>query len=189
MTALRAATIEFDIVVAADLGDGIGAGGTVPWHLPSDLAHLKRLTSDTEIAGMHNSVIMGRVTWESIPDQFRPLPGRLNIVISRNVSLALPEGVVRAPNLARALEQSRSRADVAGIFVLGGGEIYKQAILLPGCRRLYMTKVMKRFQCDTFFPSIPSGFRRASLLAEGADGEGSEKLGYRIELWSRAVRS
>lgn len=189
MTALRAATIEFDIVAAAELGDGIGAGGTVPWHLPSDLAHLKRLTTETEIAGMHNSVIMGRVTWESIPAQFRPLPGRLNIVISRNVSLALPEGVVRAPNLARALEQSRSRADVAGIFVLGGGEIYKQAIVLPACRRMYLTRVLKRYPCDTFFPSIPSGFRRAALLAEGADGEGAEKLGYRIELWSQAVRS
>lgn len=188
MTALRAAAIEFDIVVAADLGDGIGAGGRVPWHLPSDMAHLKRITSETEIAGMYNSVIMGRVTWETIPDQLRPLPGRLNIVISRNVSLALPEGVVRAPNLARALEQSRSRVDVAGIYVLGGGEIYKQAIVLPGCRRLYLTRVLKRFQCDTFFPPIPSGFRRASLLAEGADGD-AEKLGYRIELWSRAVRS
>ena len=189
MTALRAATIEFDIVVAADLGDGIGAAGSVPWHLPSDLAHLKKLTSETEIAGMHNAVIMGRVTWESVPDQFRPLPGRLNIVISRNVSLALPEGVVRAPNLARALEQARSRVDVAGIFVLGGGEIYKQAIELPGCRRLYLTRVLKRYQCDTFFPPIPSGFRRASLLAEGADGEGAEKLGYRIELWHRAART
>lgn len=189
MTALRATSIAFDIVVAADLGDGIGAGGSVPWHLPSDMAHLKKLTSETEIAGMHNSVIMGRVTWESIPAQFRPLPGRLNIVISRNVSLALPDGVVRAPNLARALEQSRSRVDVAGIFVLGGGEIYKQAIELPGCRRLYLTRVMKRYQCDTFFPPIPSGFRRASLLSEGADGEGSEKLGYRIELWHRTPRT
>jgi dihydrofolate reductase len=189
LTALRASTIEFDIVDAADLGDGIGAAGSVPWHLPSDMAHLKRVTSDTEIAGMRNSVIMGRVTWETIPNEFRPLPGRLNIVISRNVSLALPDGVVRAPNLARALEQSRSRSDIAGIYVLGGGEIYKQAIGLAGCRRMYLTRVLKRYQCDTFFPPIPSGFRRASLLSEGADGEGDQRLAYRIELWSRTPRT
>ncbi|HTE49995.1 MAG TPA: dihydrofolate reductase [Kofleriaceae bacterium] len=189
MTALRANAIDFDIVVAADLGDGIGAGGSVPWNLPTDLAHLKRITSETEIPGMRNAVIMGRVTWETIPQKWRPLPQRLNLIISRQVSLEFPEGAMRAPNLARALEQSRSRADIDRIFVLGGGEIYRQAIELGGCRRLYLTRVMKRYTCDTFFPPIPSHFRREALLAEGADGDGDQSVGYRFELWSRSARS
>jgi len=186
MTAIGpAAEIEFDIVVAVDLGDGIGAGGTLPWHLPSDLAHLKRITTDTEVPGTCNAVIMGRVTWDTVPEKWRPLPGRLNVVVTRQVNLVLPAEVVRASNLPRALEAARSRAHVERIFVLGGAEIYRQAIGLPGCRRLYLTRVLGRYPCDAFFPSIPSRFRREALLSEGADGEGASRLGYRIELWGR----
>jgi dihydrofolate reductase len=177
--------IEFDIVAAADLADGIGAAGKVPWHLPTDLAHLKRLTSETEVPGTRNAVLMGRVTWDTIPDRWRPLPRRLNVVITRQLNLALPDEVVRAPGLAQALELARARVDVERLFVLGGADIYRQAIVLPGCRRLHLTRVLARHACDAFFPPIPSRFRREALLAEGADGEGASATGYRIELWCR----
>lgn len=186
MKTIRAVDIEFDMVVAADLGEGIGAAGAVPWHLPSDLAHLKQITSETDVPGTRNAVLMGRVTWDTIPERFRPLPHRLNVVITRQVNLVLPDGVLRAVGLARALEVARAQVDVERIFVLGGAEIYRQAIELPRCRRIYLTRVLGRFPCDAFFPSIPSRFRRAALLAEGADGEGTARLGYRIELWRRA---
>jgi dihydrofolate reductase len=186
MTAPRPSEIDFDVVVAADLGDGIGKAGQVPWHLPGDLAHLKRLTSDTEVPGTHNAVLMGRVTWDSIPDRFRPLPGRLNVVISRQINLALPAEVVRATSLPHALELARAPASVERIFVLGGAEIYRLALALDGCRRIYLTRVLARYDCDAFFPAIPTRFRREALLAEGADGEGQAAVGYRIEQWTRA---
>jgi dihydrofolate reductase len=186
MTALRPSQIEFDVVVAADLSDGIGKDGQVPWHLPGDLAHLKRLTTETDVPGTHNAVLMGRVTWESIPDRFRPLPGRLNVVISRQINLALPPDVVRADSLSHALELARAPALVERIFVLGGAEIYRQALAMDGCRRIYLTRVLARHDCDAFFPAIPTRFRREALLSEGSDGEGQAAIGYRIELWSRA---
>jgi len=186
VTAVRPSEIEFDIVVAADLADGIGAGGALPWHLPADLAHLKRLTSETDVPGTRNAVVMGRVTWETIPDRFRPLPRRLNVVVTRRINLVVPDGVVRASSLPQALELARAPVDVERIFVLGGADIYRQAIGHAGCRRIYLTRVMARYPCDAFFPAIPSRFRRESLLAEGADGEGDAKTGYRIELWTRA---
>ena len=185
MTAVLPSHIEFDMVVAADLGDGIGAGGKLPWHLPADLAHLKSLTSDTEVPGTRNAVLMGRVTWDTIPDRWRPLPRRLNVVITRQVNLALPDEAVRASSLPRALELARRRVDVERIFVLGGGDIYRQAIGLPGCRRLYLTRVLKRYACDAFFPTMPSRFRREALLAEGSEGQGEDAVAYRIELWCR----
>jgi dihydrofolate reductase len=183
--AVRAQEIEFDMVVAADLADGIGAAGQLPWHLPSDLAHLKRLTTETEVPGTTNAVLMGRVTWDTIPDRFRPLPQRLNVVVTRQINLVLPDGTVRASSLPRGLEAARGRVEVERIFVLGGAEIYRQAIGLPGCRRIYLTRVLRRYPCDAHFPTIPSRFRRHALLGEGADGEGPERVGYRIELWSR----
>lgn len=185
MTAVRVSEIDFDMVVAADLGDGIGMEGRVPWRLPSDLAHLKRLTSDTEVPGTRNAVLMGRVTWDTIPDRWRPLPGRFNVVISRQINLVLPEDVARASSLAHALELARAKVEVERIFVLGGADIYRQAIGLDNCRHIYLTRVLARYECDAFFPSIPSRFRREALLAEGQDGQGDAAIGYRIELWTR----
>lgn len=177
----RGGAIEFDAVVAADLSDGIGATGGIPWKLPGDLAHLKRLTTDTAVPGTRNAVVMGRKTWDTIPDRFRPLPGRLNVVVSRQRHLLLPEGVKLAPDLEHALVAARAEPDVERIFVLGGGEIYRQCFELEGCRRIYLTRVLERFSCDTFLAPIPSRFRRESLLAEAAEGG----LPYRIELWTR----
>jgi dihydrofolate reductase len=178
----RAGAVEFDAVVAADLADGIGAAGGIPWKLPADLAHLKKITSDTAVPGTRNAVIMGRVTWDTIPERFRPLPGRLNVVVSRQPHLAMPDGVVLATGLEQALLAARDAPDVERIFVLGGGDIYRQCFALDGCRHIYLTRVLGRFDCDTFLAPIPSRFRRDSLMAEGREGD----LGYRIELWTRA---
>jgi len=174
--------VDFDAVVAADLDDGIGAGSGIPWKLPTDLAHLKRLTSETSVPGVRNAVVMGRKTWDTLPERWRPLPGRFNLVVSRQRHLAMPEGAVLAPTLENALVAARSAPDVERIFVLGGGDIYRQSFALPGCRRIYLTRVLGRFECDTFLAPIPSRFRRVSLLSEGEDGG----LGYRIEVWERA---
>lgn len=190
MTALLSSQIDFDMVVAADLGDGIGMAGELPWHLPADVAHLKRLTSETEVPGTRNAVLMGRVTWDTIPERWRPLPRRLNVVITRQVNLVYPDGVIRAASLTQALERARAPVDVERIFVLGGADIYRQAIELPGCRHIYLTRVLGRFECDAFFPALPSRFRLETLLGEGAEmqPDGQRELGYRIELWTGPAR-
>ncbi len=130
--------VEFEAVVAADL------------------AHLKKITSDTRVPGTRNAVVMGRKTWDTIPDRWRPLPGRLNVVVSRQRHLAMPEGVLLAPDLEKGLAAARAVADVERIFVLGGGDIYRQSFGLDGCRRIYLTRVLGRFECDTFLAPIPS---------------------------------
>jgi hypothetical protein len=83
-------------IVACTRDGGIGKEGKLPWKLSGDMAYFKRVTLDTEdVPGARNAVIMGRKTWESIPNSFRPLPGRLNVVLSRNPkSINLPDGVV-----------------------------------------------------------------------------------------------
>lgn len=178
----RGGDIEFDAVVAADLDDGIGAAGAIPWKLPADIAHLKKITTDTAVPGTRNAVVMGRVTWDTIPERWRPLPGRLNVVVSRQRHLAMPDGVLLVPSLEQALVSAREAADVERIFVLGGGDIYRQCFQLDGCRHIYLTRVLGRFPCDTHLAPIPSRFRRESLMAEGSE----DGLGYRIEVWTRS---
>jgi dihydrofolate reductase len=114
----------------------IGKEGGLPWRLPDDLKHVKRLTVD-------HTVIMGRRTFDEIQ---RPLPNRRNVVISRNPSFH-PEGVVVVPNLAEALALGVTEGEV---FILGGGEIFRLA--LPLADRLYLTVVHAQIEGDTYFP-------------------------------------
>lgn len=127
-------------LIAAVAENGcIGASGTLPWYLPEDLAHFKART-------MGAAVLMGRKTWESLPLKFRPLPGRTNIVITRQPRYDVPLGVHVYPSLDAA------RAAHPSVFVIGGAEIYATA--LPLADRLEITHVHRTVEGDAFFPSI-----------------------------------
>lgn len=109
-------TARIGLVWAEAHGGVIGADGGMPWHVPEDLAHFKSVTMGTP-------VIMGRRTWESFPERFRPLPGRRNIVVTRN-ALWADEGAERAGSLDEALHL----ADDGRVWVIGGGALFAEAI-------------------------------------------------------------
>jgi len=131
---------DLAIVVAFNEDRVIGAKGDMPWHIPEDLRHFKRVT-------MGHAILMGRKTYESIG---RPLPGRRNIVITRNTN-AVFEGCEVASSLSEAIEMARNGGDSCP-RVIGGGEIYKMA--LPLATELYLTKIDVSAEGDTFFPEI-----------------------------------
>lgn len=120
----------------------IGLNNTMPWHLPEDLAHFKQLTSG-------NPVVMGRKTWDSLPERFRPLPGRTNIVVTRNADWSA-EGVVRASSLEDALQQGAQFGDT--VWVMGGAQIYAQA--LPLADVVEVTIIHQDFEGDAFAPTL-----------------------------------
>jgi dihydrofolate reductase len=124
------------LVVAMAENQVIGRGGGLPWHLPKDLQHFKRLTVD-------HTVIMGRKTFEEIK---QPLANRRNVVISRQPGFH-PRGVTVVPSLDEALALGATEEEV---FVIGGGEIFRLA--LPRADRLYLTLVHTRVEGDTWFP-------------------------------------
>jgi dihydrofolate reductase len=170
----------FACVVAADRARGIGRDNHLPWpRLRGDLRHLKRITSDTRGARARNAVLLGRRTWESIPKRAQPLPDRINVVISRS-ELDLPRGVLAAASLDEALAAAvRVRAEQ--IFVLGGGQLFVQAVEDPRCRVIYYTRVLGRFRADTFFPPFEQAFAREETgLVHHEAG-----VRYQIERWLR----
>lgn len=171
---------ELALVVAADLDGGIGAGGELPWRLPGEMRHFVAVTR-TSAEGKRNAVIMGRRTWESIPARFRPLAGRLNVVLTRSAGLELPAAAVRAPDLDGVLESLAGDAAIDRAFVIGGATVYGAAIERPECREIVLTRVLARFPCDAFFPRFEDRFERVEILGEGSDG-GVE---YRFERWRR----
>ncbi|HEV8355935.1 MAG TPA: dihydrofolate reductase [Gemmatimonadales bacterium] len=130
------------LVVAVSENRVIGKAGKLPWRLPKDLQHFKKLTLD-------HTVIMGRKTFEEIQ---RPLTNRRNVVISRNPGFH-PHGVTVVPSLAEALALGATEDEV---FVVGGGEIYRLA--LPRADRLHLTVVHAVVEGDTFFPPLDAAW-------------------------------
>eukprot|EP00927_Polykrikos_kofoidii_P086971 TRINITY_DN98_c0_g1_i2.p1 TRINITY_DN98_c0_g1~~TRINITY_DN98_c0_g1_i2.p1 ORF type:complete len:488 (+),score=57.35 TRINITY_DN98_c0_g1_i2:68-1531(+) len=147
------------VIVATTPKRGIGKDGTLPWRIPEDLAHFKRVTTATDGDGCQNAVVMGRKTWESIPEKFRPLAGRINVVLTKSASepafvSPYPDGVVTAASLTSAVEKLVSRDDVAEIFVIGGESAYREALEMPSCHRIFLTRIGKEMECDAFFPAF-----------------------------------
>ena len=128
--------MQISLIVAMAEQRVIGRGNTMPWHLPADLRHFKAVT-------MGKPVVMGRRTFESIG---RPLPGRRNLVISRNPEWQAA-GVDVAPSLEAALAML---ADYEEVMIIGGGQLYAEA--LPRADRLYLTHIELAVEGDTFFP-------------------------------------
>lgn len=149
---------RFNIVVAADLNRGIGKNNQLPWRLPGDLKYFKQITTETTEAGKYNAVIMGRKTWESIPPNYRPLPGRYNAVLTRNETYYVPDGVFRFGSIDEAFEHLE-KGPVEQVFIIGGAEIYNQALQDHRIGLLYLTEVRHRFDCDTFFPDYKQYFQ------------------------------
>jgi dihydrofolate reductase len=178
-TYVRRASVAsvFDVVVAADLEWGIGKAGGLPWpKLRGDLAHFRRVTTSTAREGARNAIVMGRKTWESKEVGGKPLPKRLNVVVSRG-ELVVPEGVVAAKSLDEALAVK----DVETIFVVGGAGLFQEALVDARLRYVYLTRVEGRFECDVTMPNLDErNYYRDATWDGEAIGE-DNGVRYRIE--------
>ncbi|KAH8550968.1 dihydrofolate reductase [Umbelopsis sp. PMI_123] len=166
--------MKFTLVVAATEELGIGVNANLPWRIPKDMAFFKEVTTRipkdfpipaAEPTDIQNAVIMGRVTWESIPSKFRPLEARKNIVISRNTNYDL-KTQHQTVKLVSSIEKAFEIIDPSRtprIFVIGGAQIYREAIKHANCMSILLTRIRSKVDCDTFFPEIDNSlFRLAS---------------------------
>lgn len=144
------------LVVAVSANGVIGRAGGLPWRLRDDMAYFQKVT-------MGHPVVMGRKTYESIPAKFRPLAGRRNIVVSR--SRELQEGA----EVVGSLEEAYKLCGTGEIMVLGGGQIYEQA--LAGADRLYVTEVAVTVEGDAFFPKIDKSVWKEVSREAHTEGE------------------
>ncbi|PYE90117.1 dihydrofolate reductase [Phyllobacterium leguminum] len=158
---MSAVSPTISIIVAVAQNGVIGRDNGLPWRLSTDMKRFKAIT-------MGKPVIMGRKTWESIG---KPLPGRANIVVTRDADFAV-DGIDVACSVEDALVIARRRADEAGaneICVIGGGEIYRQT--LPLADRLHVTEVKGEVEGDTHFPPIDPALWRMASMEEVPTGE------------------
>ena len=143
------------LVIAQAANRVIGRDNRMPWHLPADLAHFKRVT-------MGRPVIMGRKTWESIG---RALPGRLNIVITRTASFTAPGATV----VGSLDEAYRAAGDVDEVFIIGGGQVYAEAMATAD--RIYLTEIAAEPEGDTWFPAFDRSQWQETVMGEHAPDE------------------
>lgn len=163
--------IKFKIIAAMDIERGIGKNGRIPWKLNGDMRGFKERTTWTLNPEKSNLVVMGRKTWESLPNKFRPLPNRINVVLTRNNKYKLPKNVIRINNF-NELENyvNKQKNKIETVYIIGGSEIYSQAIKLNLISEIFLTKIMKDFNCDTFFPKINKDFKEDFRLSNLENG-------------------
>lgn len=156
---------NFSIIAAVDEKRGIGKKNGLPWYLKKDLKNFAEIT----VGGGQNAVIMGSNTWRSLPEKYRPLPKRLNVVLSFEKIAGLPDNVLNFQSLDEALNVLEEK-NIQEAFVIGGGQIFAAAINHPAYAKLYLTEVGGDFNCDIFFPAIPPAFRKTASRQDEENG-------------------
>lgn len=162
--------MKINIIVATGQLNEIGLDNKMPWHMPADLQYFKGIT-------MNSPIIMGRKTYESIG---RILPGRVNVIISRNQSFQI-EGALHFTSLKDAFEYFNQQQEEQ-VFVIGGGQIYKETFMK--CNAIYRTKIHQTFkEATVFFPEFKDHF----VLQSKEDHKKDEQnpFDYSFELWER----
>lgn len=172
--------MSLHLIYAQAANGVIGRDNTLPWHLPEDLAHFRRLTSG-------HPVIMGRKTWDSLPPRFRPLPGRLNVVVSRQPDWQA-DGALGASDLPSALALARrqrapEQADGAPIWVIGGAQLYAAA--LPLAQRIAVTELESTFEGDACAPRLGPEWELESQDPASGWHQSSTGLRYRFKFLRR----
>jgi dihydrofolate reductase len=157
-------------LIWAQARDGvIGADGALPWHLPEDLRQFRERTTGS-------TVVMGRRTWESLPERFRPLPGRTNVVLTSDPAWSA-EGARRAGSVAEVLHEADS------LWVIGGGTVY--AAFLPHADRLVVTDVDVLVEGDTWAPAIGPEWQRVARTPDEGWSVSSSGLRYAVSEYAR----
>ena len=156
------------IISAIDNNNGIGKNKVLPWHISGDLKFFQKTTEHTENSDRVNVVIMGRTTWESIPEKYRPLKGRRNYVLTRQEDYKA-EGAFIFNSFDEAIKKADNDEFIESIFVIGGASIYKEVISNKRISGIYLTEIDSNYDCDTFFPHIPNDFAQITHLGKGED--------------------
>jgi dihydrofolate reductase len=163
--------VTVQLIWAQARGGVIGADGALPWQLPEDMALFRRLTTGS-------TVVMGRRTWESLPERFRPLPGRTNVVLTCDREWSA-DGAARAGSVPEVLSEHD------GLWVIGGGAVY--AAFLPHADRLVVTEVDLQVDGDTWAPAIGPGWTRTARTPDDGWATSTTGLRYTVSEYARVA--
>ncbi|XP_066955476.1 dihydrofolate reductase isoform X1 [Macrobrachium rosenbergii] len=181
---------KLNIIVAACENNGIGKNGELPWKLREEMKYFSRITKTTSDPKKKNVVVMGRKTWESIPSKFRPLPGRLNVILSSQPKEYFGDtnGSIICQSFEAALEEACSQDDkLETIWVIGGSSLYEMALTSEKLHRVYVTRILATIACDTFLPPLDlEKFKLVNDPAVPQEPQEESGLKYRYEVYEKS---
>ena len=177
---------NFSVIAAACENFGIGVNNKLPWRLKNEMNYFTRITSSTQDNSKRNVVIMGKNTWLSIPDKYRPLEGRINFVVSRSIKDKPDKLDGLFKDLQSALEAASSSDKVENIFIIGGEQVYRESLNFPECYKIYLTIIDAKFDCDTFFPKFDEQlFKEIDELGVSKEIQEENGLKYTFHVYER----
>jgi len=166
------------MIVAHDRNRGIGYKNALPWCLPEDLIHFKKITTYVNNPEKQNMIIMGKKTWQSLP--VRPLPNRLNMILSTHTPLEYPVTTNGAFKHAVCLNDAILSADmddsVESVYIIGGAQLYNYVLRENICTNIYVTKVEGSYETDTFIKEIDENYYE---IKDTRNGQECEYITYR----------
>jgi dihydrofolate reductase len=167
--------MKVSLIVAMDNERGIGKNNDLMWHLPADMKFFKETTSG-------HIVVTGRKNYDSIPERFRPLPNRENAVLTRNQDYQAPGALIFSSLTAclKHYEQETERT----VFIIGGGQIYREALLSGILNEMYITEVDGSFGADTFFPEFDEMQWQVEPVFE-QEADEKHAVGFQVKKYSR----
>jgi dihydrofolate reductase len=168
--------MKVSLIVAMDLERGIGKNNDLMWHLPADMKFFKETTTG-------HVVVMGRKNYESIPEKYRPLPNRENVVLTRNEDYAAPDCLV-FHSIEECISHYSTKNEDKTVFIIGGGEIYKKALELNCVEEMFITHVNKSYDADTFFSEINAAIWKATSILTHEKDEKNE-AGFEIKRYTK----
>jgi dihydrofolate reductase len=163
------------VIVAVEKNNGIGKDGVMPWSFTKEIQHFHKVTTTLKDPAKQNAVVMGKTTWESLPKKFRPLKNRKNIVLTWENDPSIE--AEQKHSIEEALNALKEDPNIENIFMIGGASIYKQSVETLDLDGIYITRIDKDYDCDTFFPEIPEKYSKITKLGQ------SEEDGVKFEFF------
>lgn len=156
---------NFSLILAVDDKNWLWKNGDLAWRLPEDMKYFKNITTSSDCENSQNAVIMGRKTWDSIPERFRPLPDRMNCILSSSYEKnaeKIDTNSYGFNSLQACLEFLSQRKDIEKTFVIGGSHLYNMTLTHLKLEKIYLTQISGNFDCDVFFNGVPDTFKLES---------------------------
>ena len=177
---------KFHMILAVDEKLGLWKDNTLSWRIPSDMKSFKDITSTTQDLARLNGVVMWRKTWESIPAKYRPLPNRVNCVLSRSITQEssdskIDDFILYFNSLDSCLDELNKKDNIEDIYIIWGAFLYNQIIADERLDKIYITRVFWDYDCDVFFDGIPSEFSLESY----SDEQEENWIKFRFEVWKK----
>ncbi|CAG9854128.1 unnamed protein product [Phyllotreta striolata] len=183
--------VKLNLIAAACENMGIGKNNNLPWKLKSEMDYFTKMTSKTSDPNKKNVVIMGRRTWESIPKKYKPLADRINFVLSRSdLDLNDYTNTFHFNSLESCIEKlevDSFKNVYETVWIIGGSHLYEEAMRSNNFYRLYLTRILKTFDCDTFFPPLPAHLKKVSDPEVPDDIQSEKGINFTYNIYEKTV--